>query len=132
MSITDGIVHLDGGSVQIVGIKKLLKDAEAVGIEVKDLKELTYRLATPIAELAKSLAPQRSGKLRSGIKPSKSKRKVMVRVGNSRLPYAAPHHWGRDSVSGPKWLSRAEQELRPQTFEGFGKGIKELLDKHDW
>lgn len=132
--ICDGHVHLDGGSVEIQGIKALLRDAEAVGVAVTDLKDLTYRLAKPIAALAKTLAPRGdSGNLASGIKPSRSKRKVMVRVGSkSRLPYAGVRHWGADSRSGPRWLSRAEETLRPRTFAGFGEGIKELLDKHNW
>ena len=57
----------------------------------------------------------------------------MVRVGSAkRLPYAAVRHWGRDGSSGPRWLSQAEETLRPRTFAGIGEGIKELLDKHDW
>ena len=43
--IRDGRVHLDGGSVEITGIKALLCDAEAVGVAVTDLKDLTHRLA---------------------------------------------------------------------------------------
>ena len=131
--IRDGRVNLDGGSVEITGIKALLRDAEAVGVAVTDLKDLTYRLATPIATLAKTLAPYKDGDLQAGIKPSRSKRKVMVRVGSkSRLPYAGVRHWGADSRSGPRWLSQAEETLRPRTFAGFGKGIKELLDQHNW
>lgn len=131
--IRDGRVNLDGGSVEITGVKALLRDAEAVGVAVTDLKDLTYRLATPIATLARTLAPHESGRLASGIKPSRSKRKVMVRVGSkSRLPYAGVRHWGRDGSSGPRWLSQAEEMMRPRTFAGFGKGIKELLDQHNW
>lgn len=131
--ILDGHVHLDGGSVEIQGIKRLLRDAERVGVAAEDLKDLTHRLATPIAGLARSLAPHKTGRLAAGIKPSRSKRKVMVRVGSkSRLPYAGVRHWGRDGSSGPRWLSQAEETLRPRTFAGFGEGIKELLDKHDW
>lgn len=131
--ILDGHVHLDGGSVEIQGIKRLLRDAERVGVAAEDLKELTYRLATPIAALAKTLAPHETGRLASGIKSSRSKRKVMVRVGSAkRLPYAGVNHWGRDGSSGPRWLSQAEETLRPRTFAGIGEGIKELLDKNDW
>lgn len=131
--ILDGHVHLDGGSVEIQGIKRLLRDAERVGVAAEDLKELTYRLAAPIAALAKTLAPHETGRLASGIKPSRSKRKVMVRVGSAkRMPYAGVNHWGRDGSSGPRWLSQAEETLRPRTFAGFGEGIKELLDKHNW
>ena len=131
--ILDGRVNLDPGSVSVTGIKALLKDAEAVGVAVEDLKALTYRLGLPIAALARSLAPKDSGRLAAAIKVSKSKRKVMVRVGSaSRLPYAGVTHWGRDAHSGPRFLSVAEERLRPRTFADFGEGIKTLLDKHNW
>lgn len=131
--ILDGHVKLDGGSVAITGIKPLLRDAEAVGVAVEDLKELTYRLGLPIAARAKSLAPKQSGRLAAGIKPSRSKRKVMVRVGTrSRLPYAGVRHFGETGSNGPRFLSKAEEQLRPQTFKGFGEGIKDLLEKHNW
>ena len=131
--IADGRVALDGGAVEVQGVKALLRDAEAVGVAATDLKDLTHRLATPIASLARTLAPHRTGRLAAGIRPSRSKRKVMVRVGSkTRLPYAAVRHWGPDSRSGPRWLSRAEEALRPRTFAAFGEGIKELLDAHNW
>jgi len=100
--ILDGHVRLDGGSVSVTGIKPLLKDAEAVGVAAQDLKELTYRLGLPIAALARTLAPHHSGRLAAGIKPSRSKRKVMVRVGSaSRLPYAGVRHWARTPPPAP-------------------------------
>lgn len=133
MSIKDGFTPLDGGSVRIQGIRRLAKDAEAVGVEASDLQKLTHRLAVPIAERARSLAPKgKTRKLTRQIRPSISKRAVMVHVGSRRLPYAAPRHWGFDGYSGPRWLSKAEEQLREQTFAGFGEGIKELLDKHGW
>ena len=131
--IADGNVCLDGASVRVTGMKALLKDAEAVGVAAEDLKDLTFRLGQPIARLAATMAPHKTGRLAAGIKPSKSKRKVMVRVGTrTRLPYAGVNHWGRDGRSGPRWLSRAEETLRPKTFADFGEGIKDLLDQHNW
>lgn len=122
-----------GIKVEIYGTHALLKDAEAVGVAAEDLKELTYRLGLPIAARARTLAPKKSGRLAAAIKPARSKRKVMVRVGTkSRLPYAAPVHWGWDGESGPRFLSQAEEQLRAKTFRDFNEGIKDLLEKYNW
>ena len=44
--ILDGHVHLDGGSVEIQGVKRLLRDAERVGEGKKSMAfSLTYRAA---------------------------------------------------------------------------------------
>ncbi len=130
---TDSVVNLDGASVAVTGIKALLKDAQAVGVAAEDLTALTYRLGQPIAARAQAMAPHKNGRLAAGIKPSKSKLRVMVRVGSkSRLPYAGVNHWGLPGTTGPLWLSKAEEQLRTQTFAGFGEGIADLLKKYNW
>lgn len=120
--------------VRIEGIDKLLRDAERLGVAAKDLSKFTRNLAWPIARRARALAPQGKTKnLRKGIRPVASKSGVRVRVGNkTRLPYAARRHWGDDGKSGPKWLSRAEEELRPQTIKGLADGINQLLAEYEW
>lgn len=140
--IRDGYVNLDGASVAITGIKALLKDAERVGIAVDDLKDLTRRLGTPIAQRAKSLAPKgKTGRLEKSIRVASSKRAVRVTssvrlytrpTGSKAGHYSGVNHFGADATSGPRWLSKAEEQLRSQTFAGFGAGIKELLEKYNW
>lgn len=141
--IRDGYIQLDGAHVEIIGIKPLLKDAEAVGVAVDDLKALTLRLGKPIADRGRSLAPQgKTGMLRRSIRIASSKRAVRV-TSNVRMTnilgrkarsghYSGVNHFGRDGHSGPRWLSRAEAEYREQTFAGFGEGIKQLLEKYNW
>lgn len=130
---SDSHVNLDGASVSVTGITALCRDALAVGVAAQDLTELTVKLAQPIAALAKTLAPHKTGRLAAGIKPSRSKLRVMVRVGTAtRLPYAGVNHWGTTGHNGPEWLSHAEERLRTQTFAGFGEGIADLLTKYNW
>lgn len=131
--LTDSRVDLSGCRVATTGITALARDAEKVGVAASDLQELTARLAAPIAALAATMAPHKTGRLAAGIRPSRSKRKVMVRVGSpSRLPYAGVNHWGATGSSGPQWLSKAEERLRGRTFAGFGEGIADLLRKYNW
>lgn len=121
-------------SIKIQGIEKLSRDAHRLGVAARDLSKLTRKLAWPIARRARSLAPKgKTNNLRKGIKPAASRLAVRVRVGDqTRLPYAARRHWGDDGQSGPMFLSRAEEELRPQTIKGFSDGIRDLLRQHRW
>lgn len=120
--------------IHVEGTEKVLRDAERIGVAAKDLRKVTRALAWPIARRARALAPQgKTRNLRRGIKPASSKKAVRVRVGSkTRLPYAARRHWGDDGKSGPKWLSRAEEELRPQTLKGIAAGINQLLEEYEW
>lgn len=141
--IRDGYIQLDGAHVEIIGIKPLLKDAEAVGVAVEDLKRLTLRLGIPIANRGRTLVPRgKRGLLYHSINVASSKRAVRV-TSNVRMTtvigrksrvghYSGVNHFGRDGHSGPRWLSKAEAEYREQTFAGFGAGIKELLEKYNW
>lgn len=115
------------------GVRELARDAYRAGVAAEDLTDLTGRLGEPIRLRARAQAPQPTGRMIDGIKVSKSRLAVMLRVGTAtRLPYAAVNHWGRDGRSGPKWLSAAEETLRPQTFKGFEDGISALLRKTGW
>lgn len=141
--IRDGYVQLDGASVEITGIKALLKDAEAVGVAVDDLKALTRKLGEPIAGLGRRLVKRGpTGLLRASIRVASSKRAVRV-TSNVRMTtligrktraghYSGVNHFGRDGHTGYRWLSRAEAVRRDKTFAGFGEGIKELLEKHNF
>lgn len=115
----------------------MLRDAERAGIAVEDLGRFTYAMAKPIAALARDLAPRGpTGNLKRSIRPSRSKKAVRVTSGTNsetaRVQYAAVNHWGRDGHSGPKWLSVAEERLRPQTMRQFSEGIKKLLRDNGW
>ncbi|EEH64391.1 putative phage protein, HK97 gp10 family [Gleimia coleocanis DSM 15436] len=126
MGVLDDFDFTAGG-VKTAGIRALSRDAARVGVDAKDLTQLNKRLAAPIASRAQQLAPVKSGKLRRGIKPSRSKLAVRVTVGGNRLPYAGVRHYGLPGHEMPLWLSRAETQLREKTFAGYAKGIEELL-----
>ena len=77
--IRDGYIQLDGAHVEIIGIKPLLKDAEAVGVAVDDLKYLTYKLAEPVQATARALIRDgKTGNLRRSVRIASSKRAVRV------------------------------------------------------
>lgn len=135
--IAGGVADISTAHVQTEGITRLLRDAEAVGVSVADLRQLTGRLGRPIVGLARSLAPKgQTDKLAKDIRVALSKRAVRVVAGSKgaspRVPYAAVRHWGLDGDSGPRFLSVAEERLRPATIKGFADGITEILRKHDW
>lgn len=131
ISLGDGTYTVDGVTYKIEGVDRLLEDAYKAGVAAQDLRDLTYSLASPIARLAKTLVPiGRSKNLYGSIRASKARSKIMVRASSKRTPYAGVNHWGRDGETGPKWLSRAEETLRPQTYAGLTNGITELLEKN--
>lgn len=141
MAIDDLEFTISGTTVRLIGANELLRDAKNAGVDVTDLTALTSRIAAPIAARARVLVPystyKKYGKtakvhIKNFIRPSRSRTAVRVYVGSpQRMPYAAVNHWGRDGHSGPKWLSRAEEQLRPQSIAMFANGLEEILQRYN-
>ena len=127
-------------SINVEGVKAISRDALSLGVSLSDLTAFNYRMAKPIANLARELAPigtrgsdSHKGRLKAGIKPSRSKLRIAVGVGNNgALNYAAVVHWDRDGKSGPKFLSVAEERLRPQILASYDTEMHKLLQKYGW
>lgn len=90
-------------------LRKALRQAEG---NLDDLKEAHAKVARIVAEAAKALAPQRSGKLAATVRPNAGQRYARVSVGNGRksangVPYAGPIHWG-----WPTGSSKLPKKLR--------------------
>lgn len=132
--IETGILDYSADGVAIQGIRELSRDAVRAGVAVKDLSKLTQRLGQPIIARARQLAPKGKTKgIYYGFRNARSKNAVRVHIGTEkRLPYAAVRHWGLPGQPMPLWLSKAEKELRDETFAGFGEGLIELLRENGW
>lgn len=121
-------------NVHVEGVRRVSAAALKMGISLADLKKFNYRQAKPLVARARALAPVgKTGKLRRGIRPVRSKMSVGIRLGNTgTLKYAAVVHWGRDGYSGPKFMSVAEEQLRPQILSAYDAEMKTLLREHGW
>lgn len=121
-------------NVRVDGVRQVSAAALKMGISLRDLTRFNYRQAKPLVARARELAPVgRTRRLRGGIRPVRSKRTVGIRLGNAgALKYAAVVHWGRDGYSGPKFMSAAEEQLRPQILANYDTEMKALLREHGW
>lgn len=80
--------------VEVQGARALRRALRAAGDDLEDLKDTHYQVAQLVAEVAYGTAPRRSGDLAETIRPNASKTRARVAVGNSKVRYAGPIHWG--------------------------------------
>lgn len=121
-------------NVRVEGVSQVSRAALKMGVSLSDLTAFNYRQAKPLVALARSLAPTgKTRRLRGGIRPVRSKTTVGIRLGNKgALKYAAVVHWGRDGHTGPKFMSVAEERLRPSILAAYDTEMKTLLKNHGW
>lgn len=106
----------DRDGFQVVGLREVVRDLEAVGVAVEDLKNAFAKIAEVGRQRASQHAPRRSGALASTIRGNRAKAKAVVAVGNSRaVRYAGPinYGWPARNIPADGFMQKADQEMRP-------------------
>lgn len=118
-----------GGSVKVEGLTALVRDMQALGVEVDDLKAAFGTIADRGAQLAASFAPRRTGKLAASIKPSKAKNKAIVRAGGARVPYAGAvnYGWPAHGIRASRFLQRTDEALAPDAVNEIDTALTKLI-----
>lgn len=88
---------------------ELMRQFRKLGFKVSDLGEVFGEIAQEVTADAKSMAPHRSGRLASDIRPSKAKTRATVAVGRASVPYAGPinYGWARRGIGPSMFMNRA-------------------------
>lgn len=81
-------------SVQVEGLRELVRDLERAGVDLDDLKDAIGRISAEGAETAQGHTPRRSGKLAGTVRGNRAKNKAQVTIGTARVPYAGPIIFG--------------------------------------
>jgi hypothetical protein len=110
---------------RIEGVNKLVRDLQALGLEVDDLKDVFADLAAKGATLAARFAPKRTGRLAGNIRGNRAKSKAVVTSGGRAVPYAGPlnYGWPARGIAPSNYLQRADEALRPYALAELSAGI---------
>lgn len=124
-------------AVKIVGLDQTVKALKAIGTPASVLSQAGVDAANIVANKARTIAPSRTGRLASTIKPAKTQYGAAVRAGNNAVPYANPIHWGwlRDRKTARALASEKGYILRgikPQPFlaNALGYTKEQVLDTY--
>ncbi len=117
-------------SVEIAGLNRLVRDLQAIGVDVDDLKDAFQAVATEAADVIRSGVPVRSGRLAASIRPNRSKNKAVVAAGRGAVPYAAPinYGWPRRNIAGAFFMQRADA-FTDRWVEMITQGIEEAIER---
>lgn len=92
------------GGVKVIGLDDTIKGLKLLGASAKEISNVGYEISREVATRARSLAPSRTGALRTSIVAARTNKGARLQT-RKPLLYAAPIHWG--------WPSR---NIRPNVF----------------
>src|SRR5690242_8978400 len=107
------------GSLRVTGIRQLVRDLQALGLEVDDLKAAFSSIAAKGARLASAFAPKRTGALAASIRGNRAKSKAVVSAGRGKTSlYAGPinYGWARRGIEPAHFMQKADAQLAPQAI----------------
>ncbi len=144
-----------GGSIKVDGLRETIKQLEALGASKTELVEINYKAAQTIASAAEPNVPvyngtrntktgkryyyKSGGDLKRSLRASKAKGYAAVIMGNRKVQYANPIHWGwlydrenfvQKNIKPNVFLKRALDQNYQKVISDYDKNIQRLLDKY--
>ena len=128
-----------GGSIRVLGLRETIKDLEALGASKQEIVDANMRAAETLKTAALPLVPVLSGRLKSTLRVSKAKGYAQVMMGNARVPYANPVHWGwfydkewfiYKNIKPNKFLYRALGTKLDTIVHEYNKDMQNLINKY--
>jgi hypothetical protein len=111
----------------VSGLNQVVRDLQAIGVEVEDLKDAFSEIAREGAQVVARHAPRLSGALAGDVRGNRAKSKAVVTAGRSSLPYAAPinYGWARHSIEPSGFMQKGDKEMQPYALRRLEADINE-------
>ena len=143
-----------GGVVRVTGLRETIKQLEALGADKQEIVDANFQAAETLRKAALPYVPlyqgnrgangklyqyKSPGSLRSSLRSSKAKGYAQVLMGNSRVVYANPIHWGwfydkewfiQKNIKPNLFLYRALGSTKDQIMERYNQDMQQLIDKY--
>ena len=113
-------------TVRITGARELRRALKKAGGDLGELTTLHREVGRVVLARGESTAPRRTGDLAASLRSSPTRTKARV---TSRLPYAAPIHWGVPArgINPRPWLSDAAVQTESTWADLYRRKVEELI-----
>lgn len=103
---------------RVQGLNAVVRDLQAMGLEVDDLKEAFSTIASEGARVASGFAPRRTGRLAGDVRGNRAKSKAVVAAGRVSVPYAGPinYSWPARNIKGSFFMQKADERMQPRAL----------------
>ena len=118
--------------VEVIGARELRRALRTLPKEYRrELATIHKKAVKPVVDLAKTLAPHRSGRLAGSIRALGSQTAGQVAVGKKAVPYAGVIHygWPARNIAAQPFLEEALGRRQNQVLVIWVKNQERLIDK---
>ena len=115
--------------VQVVGLRKVVRQIEKLGVEAEDLKAAFRRIGARALSTANAGTPVFSGSLKSTNKQSKRKNSVYLYSGNKKNFYARFVHYGTVKMEARPYLYEAVEKDGPWAVKQLESEMDRLITR---
>jgi len=115
--------------LKVTGLREMVRDLEAVGVEVEDLKDAFGAIAKEGAEVGASKVNSRSGKLAGSTRGNRAKAKAVVTWGRAAVPYAGVQNygWPRRNIRAQGFAQQTDQVMSPVAVAKLEENIERVI-----
>tara|TARA_R110000796_G_scaffold3134_1_gene12067 strand:+ start:6277 stop:6657 length:381 start_codon:yes stop_codon:yes gene_type:complete len=118
--------------IRVSGLNKAIRGLKVIGVPANEIALAGNQAGQLIADAARTLVPVKTGALRSTIRVAKQQRKIVIRAGSSKVPYANPIHWGwfRRNIAPNEFFARALNLNIDAVYKRYFDNIDKLITKY--
>jgi hypothetical protein len=119
--------------IEVEGLRHTVRNLEAAGADVNDLKAAFTRISRIVSDRADVLAPRRTGKLAASIRTAKTKNRARVSAGKAQVKYANAIHWGwkKHNIKANPFIYKAVDETKPEVLRALDREISAITREHN-
>lgn len=120
--------------VRVKGLNETLRALNRLGADFEELKDANKKLGDEISSRAAAVAPRLTGALASSIRSNRAKKRVSIKAGGARVPYAGviEYGWPSRDIPAQPYLRKAAFEDRDLISRTYEENIKQLIQKYSF
>jgi hypothetical protein len=118
-------------SVEVTGLREVVRGLERAGVDVADLKTVFGRIATEAADVGRGFTPRRTGALAGSVRGNKAKNRAVVTWGKASVSYAGKILYGspRRGIRPAATRARTDAVMSSRAPALLNAGLDDLLVK---
>lgn len=113
----------------VTGLREVVRDLTALGVEVDDLKDVFGSLAAEGADYSRGQINSKSGRLAGTARGNRAKGKATVTWGRASVQYAGPQNygWPARNISPQNFTGATDDHMEPRALVSFEAGVERAI-----
>lgn len=119
-------------TVSVKGLREVTRSLQQYAGAVDDLKDANAKIGSKVAQTAIATTPKLTGRLASTVKSNRAQRRVQLKAGGARVPYAGVIEYGYPArgIEAQPFLRRAIWTDRQYVVQQYAANLEALKRRY--